>query len=77
MNFEYQNFGLNLGKIRIIGVITILVLIATGIFCALFLNSPSASIIADASNEAMFVAKNIKDFNVKFGYQQDPQIMVF
>ena len=75
VDFKYQN--LNLGRMRIIGVIAILLLIATGILCALFLDSPSISIIADASDEAMFVTKDIKDFNVKFGYQQDPQIMVF
>jgi len=75
MNFKYQN--LDLGKMRIIGIVAVLVLIATGILCALLLSGSEASIIADSSDEALFITKNIDDFNVKFGYKQDPQIMVF
>jgi len=79
MDFEYQNFGLgsDLGKMRIIGILAVLVLIATGILCAMLLSGSEASIIADSSDEALFITKNIEDFNVKFGYKQDPQIMVF
>jgi len=79
MNFEYQNFGLgsDLGKIRLIGIMTVLVLIATGILCALLLSGSEASIMADSSDESLFTTKNIEDFNVKFGYKQDPQVMIF
>ncbi|TRZ82883.1 DUF1566 domain-containing protein [bacterium] len=80
MNIEYQKFGLDSGMTRLIGIITVLVLIVAGIFCAMFLGGLSnseASIMADSSDEALFTTKNIKDFNVKFGYQQDPQVMVF